>query len=569
MANTDPIIQLLRTNSVSKFLVRRARNKYVQALREILHTLGYDRQLDWRRLGADNYYGEETVLAVRAFAKANTIEADGGIVTPRLALRMVQGHDAIEGIALLRSALKNRQLGTAFQPTDPNNYGTQQLRLMLSTLGIAFETVPQGLREFALQEGIPQASGRELTEPLAEALIERMKPFYGETVDLKEPVEPGIVSGGGSGSGQDDPNPGTDQDTTNRPQRPTPPLEPKPLKELEVIRSANSITVSDGSLQVMFRRHEPQGVSLVGYQSVSNFVADNKDKLRDLDLTPSAIAVVEAVARNEGYLDAINTYDRGFLSLGIYQWTLGRDDGAGELPALCKKLKTSYPNTFRQYFQNFGVDISAGTNTTYGYLTYNGRPVNRAYLKDQFRDPSWAYRFWRATQNRDVQAVEVAHAVARLRNFYWKDNYSAGNYKLNELVTSSYGVALLLDNHVNRPSWVGECVRLGLQQSGLDSSNPAFWSTQEEQRLLNAYLDVRKTYSENGNPPMTKAGPRAEMIAMETRRGALSRERGSFQVSELALRSYSDIPGQSNTIGVAPPPYYDPGDYPDIEMEFD
>ena len=69
-----------------------------------------------------------------------------------------------------------------------------------------------------------------------------------------------------------------------------------------------------------------------------------------------------------------------------------------------------------------------------------------------------AYRFWRAAQEPDVQAVQIEHAISRLKNFYWKESNSVMGYSLNKVITSSYGVALLLDNHVNRPSWVAKCV---------------------------------------------------------------------------------------------------------------
>lgn len=41
MVNTEPLLDLLRTNSVSNYLVRRTQNKYVAALRELLQELGH------------------------------------------------------------------------------------------------------------------------------------------------------------------------------------------------------------------------------------------------------------------------------------------------------------------------------------------------------------------------------------------------------------------------------------------------------------------------------------------------------------------------------------------------
>lgn len=562
MVNIEPIYDLLRTNSVSHFLSRRTNNKYVSTLRQLLNELGFANELQWSRLGADYNYGEETVLAVRAFAQKNKLDSDGLAVTPNLAIRMVQRYEIIEGLTLLQQGLQNNSLEQLFKPLDANNYGTQQLKTMLSSLGFYDSDIPEALRNYALSQSMFFENGTQLSPALGRALQADLLPSYGDQFRLnpQQPVtEPPVV----------------DPPIIEQPPVITP-VEPLPTKDLEIAESDRSVSVSDGELQIDFRKRD-SGVYTVGYHNVGTFVHSYQQKLQDLNLTQPSIAVVESVARNEGNLDAINTYDRGYVSLGIYQWTLGRDDRAGELAALLKKVKTVYPHAFRVFFQNFGLDVSDDTNTTYGFLTYNGRQIIQPYLKDQFREPEWAFRFWRAAQNSDIQSVEVKHALDRLNNFYWKDNYSVLGYHLSEVITSSYGVALLLDNHVNRPSWVSACVELAMTVTGLTNS-PSNWTDAEEQRLIDEYLKVRETYSANGYPPMTKARERARGMMADVRNGSLSMQRGSFQVNDLALRSYDmkrdpNAPEAYSTVTapdqVIPPPYYAQEDYPDIEMDLD
>jgi peptidoglycan hydrolase-like protein with peptidoglycan-binding domain len=48
----------------------------IRALQTILHELGYDKQLNWEKYGADGDYGGGTTRAVRAFASQRRI--DGG-----------------------------------------------------------------------------------------------------------------------------------------------------------------------------------------------------------------------------------------------------------------------------------------------------------------------------------------------------------------------------------------------------------------------------------------------------------------------------------------------------------
>ena len=553
MANSEPLYNLLRTNSVNAYLVRRSRNEFVGYLRALLHAIGYGRDLQWDRLAADHYYGEETVIAVRNFARRNGINGDGVSVSPQMLIRIIQRHDTIEGMELMRKGLQKGSLDQVFRPLDPLNYGSTQLKMMLQSLGIYENDLPEALRLFAVQQGLYFEKGDKLSPNLARALMADLLPGYGDDFSLNQggqtPVDPPVT-------------PPVDPPQT------VSPVSPLPTKELQIVDSARSVSVSDGSIQIAFRKKD-LGVYTVGFHPVNNFVDQYDGKLTSMELSPSGIAVVDAVAQNEGNLDAINTYDRGFVSMGIFQWTLGRDDRAGELAALLKKIKTNFPHTFRVFFQNFGLDVADDTNTTYGYLSYNGRPVSSAYMKDQFREPEWAFRFWRAAQHTDVQAVEIMHALSRLKNFYWKDNFRVLGFNLNEVITSSYGVALLLDNHVNRPSWVGKCVERAMSNSGL-TSGVASWTKAEEMRVLEEYIRIRANYSENNFSPMTKANERARKIQTDLRNNVLSDERGSFQVSEIALRSYDVIGAEVVTPSyVLPPPYYSQNDYPDIEMDLE
>ncbi|HKK75834.1 MAG TPA: hypothetical protein VJ953_12230 [Saprospiraceae bacterium] len=560
MVDVEPLYNLLRTNTVSRYLSRRTNNKYVSTLRQLLYELGFGRELQWSRLGADYNYGEETVIAVRAFAQKNQFDSDGIAVTPSMAIRIIQRYEIVEGISLLQQGLEKNSVSSLFKPLDPNNYGTQQLDIMLQSLGFYESDIPEALRQYALSQNLFFEDGTRMTDALARGLLADLLPTYGPEFSLKP----------------QSPQPPADDDEVNNPKPPViTPIEPLPTKELEVTDYNRKVAVSDGELQIEFIKRD-QGLYTRGYQNVVNHINTYHDKLIDLELTEPSMAVVESVAKNEGNLDAINTYDRGFVSLGIFQWTLGSGPGAGELAALLKKVKTVYPHAFRVFFQSFGLDTSEDTNTTYGFLTYNGRRISEPHLKDQFREPEWAFRFWRAAQNVDVQSIQVKHALDRLKNFYWKDNFQVNGYGLNEVITSSYGVALLLDNHVNRPAWVDDCVQLAMTTTGLTDS-PGNWTDAEEKRLIEAYLKIREDYSENGYAPMTKARERARGMYADVRQGLLSERRGSFQINDLALRSYSrrdpNAPESYETVAapdqVIPPPFYAQEDYPDIEMDLE
>ena len=87
-------------------------------------------------------------------------------------------------------------------------------------------------------------------------------------------------------------------------------------------------------------------------------------------------------------------------------------------------------------------------------------------------------------------------------------------------------MGLILDNHVNRPGYVKPCLIDAMAQTGL--SDPEAWGTQEELTLIDAYLEIRKTY---GKYPMTDAAKRAAVTRKYLDQGTISCERRSFDFS--------------------------------------
>jgi len=297
-----------------------------------------------------------------------------------------------------------------------------------------------------------------------------------------------------------------------------------------------------------------KGVFAVGVHSPAAFIEKNPDKLRSLGLTDSLMRVIAAVSRNEGNLEAINTWDNAFLTFGMFQWTIGQGKEKGELPALIQKVKNADSAVFEKYYGVYGLDVSA-THTTdkiYGYFTLNGLLVDHPDMKELLRKTEWAERFWESGKDPGVQAVQVEHAAARLWTFYFKPGKAANLHSFSDLITSELGVALILDNHVNRPGYVRDCIDRAMVQTGL--TDPLHWKTEDEQKLLAAYLDIRKNH---GKYPMTDAAHRGERMLELEKSGKLSPERGSF--------IYDAV--QSKGLFGKTPSWYRAEDYPEIKWE--
>jgi len=246
--------------------------------------------------------------------------------------------------------------------------------------------------------------------------------------------------------------------------------------------------------------------------------------LRRLHLSDSEMNAIAAISDNEGYLDAVNTWDSQYLSFGLFQWTAGSVERPGELAALLSRLKQTYPDEFQHYFGQFGLDVE-DSNSVLGWISLNGVRLDSEYQKSLLRQPIWAYRFAIAGQDTTVKSVQIRHAVERIDRFYFIRHSGLDGYSLSDLIQSEFGVTLLLDNHVNRPAYVVPGIVVAMQQLGVMPQSLASGSTETELRVLERYLQVRQTY---GSKPMTHAKTRGDRISRQVREGRLSQERGSF-----------------------------------------
>ena len=247
-------------------------------------------------------------------------------------------------------------------------------------------------------------------------------------------------------------------------------------------------------------------------------------ELARLQLSLSERRVLEATAENEGALDAINTWDNSFMSFGMFQWTAGQADTEGELPALLAVVQQQYPVEFEHYWGRFGLgleDVGAAT----GWLTINGLRLVSKTDKTPLREFAWALRFIRAGEDAKIQAAQLLHAIARVDQFYFQRQERLGGLPLSQLITSEYGVALLLDNHVNRPGYLVGTIERALERQGRTASQLA--AAGDETGFLREYLRVRAEFG--GTRAMTDSDRRAEVTRRYVNDGLLSDRRGAFE----------------------------------------
>ncbi len=468
----------------------------IKALQRVLNDLGFGRELKWETYGADGHYGHATVKAVRTFCSYNKVRASGKSLSAKAAEKLIECYEIIDELKILNDALQEGEIETRVKVEGRYKTAIAALQTLLAKLGYTRQLqwnkygadgdfgkcTTSALRKYSEDEGYLD-NGEELTEKLAESIIKKFKPNYGSQF-LRE---------------------------TNI------------YGELTETISGKTVIISDGTSRWTFRKYKA-GIYTYGKVKPKEFIKTYKPSLTSLGLSESAVNVMLSVAENEGNLDAVNTWDNAFLSFGMFQWTLGTSTNAGELAALLKKIKLKSPVSFELFFNEKGLEIVEADDLT-GFLSLNGRTLNNANSKEKLRTHEWAYRFWKAGQDEKVQAIEIEHAYGRVNLFYNSPNYKVNGYNISDFVKSEYGVALLLDNHVNRPAYLIDTIEKTLKN--LDMDNPKNWGTDEEKKFIKEYLNVRRTF---GKYPMTDADGRAAVTKKYVRNGTISDERGSFKV---------------------------------------
>ncbi|HEY0546341.1 MAG TPA: SH3 domain-containing protein [Pyrinomonadaceae bacterium] len=314
-----------------------------------------------------------------------------------------------------------------------------------------------------------------------------------------------------------------DEGQPSQPDAPSPPAPaPAPATSGSFHFEGNKAVAPDGTV---FGRKNKLGIYNYGQTSIGQFVSAHSEVFTAL--SPSRLSVMQAVSANEGKLEAINTWDNAFLTFGAFQWTAGAGSGAGELVSLIARLKQSDESVFNQLFGQSGLDVASVSSppgqTPTGFFSLNGAPIRSAADKAQkLRTLERAYQFFKAGQNDVMRRVEVEHAASRIDLFYKDASHRIKGLFVADFISSEAGVAMLLDEHVNRPGNVPTTLAGAVNQfiTASGKNNPQTWTDQDERTVLNIYIQRRNRTS------MTDSQNRANSILQS---GLASTARGSFQ----------------------------------------
>ncbi len=444
----------------------------IRPLQMLLYGLGYGQLLNWDRYAADGDYGGGTTKALTAFMQSNGLGDNGAQLNRATLEKLLTRYDQLELIRKMVAAQKQNGARNFFDGID----GEADKRNLEEWSFVCFDSKTPSTDEI-------------------NTVLKEMGQYYGDGW-LTSPLE---QQGGGTPSTQN---------------------------------LSNKYVVRNNWVRVSLTKNK-KGVWTVGNDTPLAFIEANGSALRKIGLTNSAVRVITPVSANEGNLNAINSWDNCFMTFGMFQWTLGQAGGKGELPALLRRLKENEPKAFEQYFGTHGLDVT-NANRVNGYVSLNGQQIDSVAEKERFRQgPDWAFRFWLSGLDFRVKQVQIMHAIDRINQFVAHPDYQVmDKYNIRDLITSEYGMCLILDHHVNRPGHltrkkIGKKDILGqaMVKAGLQNTDPSSWTTTEEMKLISAYLPLRYASS------MTHSRERAAKIKKYADKGLLSSDRRSFRAS--------------------------------------
>lgn len=167
----------------------------------------------------------------------------------------------------------------------------------------------------------------------------------------------------------------------------------------------------------------------------------------------SLARVVQSVSILEGGFDSINTYDTGFVSVGVIQFAALRG-GGGSLGRVLLQAKRNDPAAFQRDFRRFGVDVTpdgrlAVIDPTTGQEA-QGSDANTVII----RDKRLTAVFPRA--GRRSEPFRVAQLQVAVDEYYPGDDRvtvfvdgATLTGQVRDFIRSEAGIATLMDRKVN------------------------------------------------------------------------------------------------------------------------
>ncbi len=171
-------------------------------------------------------------------------------------------------------------------------------------------------------------------------------------------------------------------------------------------------------------------------------------------LSDSESRVMRAVSMLEGGFESVNTYDTGFLSVGLIQFA-AQSTGTGSLGAVLRRLRDDNPEAFQQDFRRYGIDVADDRQLVALDLRTGEEKTGPDAVATIIDDKRLTAVFQRAGERCD--AYRLAQLKVAKEWYFPADDTvkflvdgNAVSMRVGDLVRSEAGLATLMEQKVHK-----------------------------------------------------------------------------------------------------------------------
>ena len=223
-------------------------------------------------------------------------------------------------------------------------------------------------------------------------------------------------------------------------------------------------------------------------------------------VTDSQQRVMKAVSVLEGGFDSVNTYDTGYVSVGLLQFAC-LSKGSGSLGTVLLREKESDPQAFNQDFRQYGLDVTpTGSLVALDIdsgTVLEGPAAARKIISDKRLIAVFQH------SGHKSRAFQVAQVSTAINQYYPGNDAIAVNVngqvisgRVGDFVRSEAGMATLMDRKVNTGNLgplASVLSQVGSQCGCRDASDFA----SHEREIVSA-MKYRKDYTQD--PSLSQPG---------------------------------------------------------------
>lgn len=174
---------------------------------------------------------------------------------------------------------------------------------------------------------------------------------------------------------------------------------------------------------------------------------------REAGISDSDLKVLNSVSLLEGGFDSINTYDTGFVSVGMIQFA-AMQGGSGSLGRVLLRMKQRAPGEFVQNFRRYGLEVTPGGELAALCPTSGAEFIGPQAAQKIIMDKRLASVFQRAGRlSREFKVSQLMTAKELYHPASDTIRVRAGsrtwNVRVADVFRSEAGIATLMDRKVN------------------------------------------------------------------------------------------------------------------------